>query len=337
MSEFRRDPMSGRWIIVATETPKTPADFHAEPHKRQVPTCPFCPGNEAMTPPEIAAVRPSGGANTGGWSLRIVPNKFPALRIEGGLDRIGAGIYDYMNGVGAHEVIIETPDHMKDLADLNEPEIEQVIWAYKHRSLDLRGDQRLRYLLIFKNYGETAGASLVHAHSQLIALPIVPKRVAEELRCADEYFEIKERCVFCDMIQQELAEQERVVLETAEFLCFTPFVSRFPFELWIMPKTHAADFGQITEAQVTDLARMMRAALQRVKVTLHDPSYNFLIHTSPVADRIREEYHWHIELMPRLTRVAGFEWGSGFYINPTSPEAAAKFLRQASPASSTTR
>lgn len=329
MSEFRRDPITGRWIIVATDLPKGPDDFERERHNRAVATCPFCPGHEAMTPPEIIARRAAdSAANTPGWSLRVIPNKFPALRIEGALNRAGDGLYDQMNGVGAHEVIIETPDHMKDLADLSDAEIEPVIRAYKQRSLDLRGDRRFQYLLVFKNYGETAGASLVHAHSQLIALPIVPKRVREELRCADHYFEYKDRCVFCDMIHQEQEERERVVLETAEFICFAPFVSRFPFELWIMPKAHAADFGQITEAQIVDLAAMLRQALQRVKTTLHDPSYNFLIHTSPVTDHIRGEYHWHIEMMPRLTRVAGFEWGSGFYINPTPPEIAAKSLRQ---------
>ncbi|MBI4227221.1 MAG: galactose-1-phosphate uridylyltransferase [Candidatus Omnitrophica bacterium] len=329
MSEFRRDPITGRWIIVATDTPRGPDDFERERHTRAVATCPFCPGNEAMTPPEIGAVRPVGGAPNGpGWRLRMIPNKFPALRIEGDLNRAGEGVYDLMNGIGAHEVIIETPDHLKDLADLSDAEIEQVIRAYQTRSLDLRGDRRFQYLLIFKNYGETAGASLVHAHSQLIALPIVPKRVKEELQCADHYFEYKDRCVFCDMIQQESDDRERVVLETAEFICFAPFVSRFPFELWIMPKAHAADFGQITEAQIVDLAGVMRHTLQRVKRTLHDPSYNFLIHTAPVTDHIRGEYHWHLEMMPRLTRVAGFEWGSGFYINPTPPEAAANYLRE---------
>jgi len=331
MSDLRRDPITERWIIVATDAPKTPADFDVETHVRNRGACPFCPGNEGMTPPEIAAVRPGGTApNTLGWSLRIVPNKFPALRIEGGFDRMGDGIYDLMNGVGAHEVIIETPDHARDLADLTEAEIEQVLWAYQHRSVDLRGDRRFRYLLIFKNYGETAGASLVHAHSQLIALPIVPKRVNEELRRADEYFEFRERCVFCDLIQQELEDRDRVILETPGFLCFAPFASRFPFELWVIPKTHAADFGQIAQAQIHDLAHMLRMALRQVKQTLHDPSYNFLIHTSPVFDHIREEYHWHIEMIPRLTRVAGFEWGSGFYINPTPPEEAARFLRQSS-------
>ena len=332
MSELRRDPITGRWIIVATDAARGPADFQVEAHEREGGTCPFCPGNEAMTPPEISAIRPDGSKpNAKGWSLRIVPNKFPALRIEGGLDREGIGIYDQMNGVGAHEVIIETPDHLQDLADLTEAQVEQVILAYKQRSLDLRGDRRFRYLLIFKNYGETAGASLVHAHSQLIALPIVPKRVTEELRRADEYFQYKDRCVFCDLLQQELDDQERVVLETPEFLCFAPFVSRFPFELWIAPKTHAADFGQIAAPQISDLARTLREALQRVKRVLRDPSYNFLIHTSPVMDHIREEYHWHIEMMPRLTRVAGFEWGSGFYINPTPPEEAAQHLRTVGP------
>ncbi|MBI4313842.1 MAG: galactose-1-phosphate uridylyltransferase [Candidatus Omnitrophica bacterium] len=328
MSEYRQDPISGRWIIINTDQPKEPKDFEKIKPLPPKTNCPFCAGHEALTPPEIIAIRADGTApNTKGWSIRVIPNKFPALRVEGELDRAGEGIYDMMNGVGAHEVIIETPEHDKQLPDLPLRHIEEVLATYKNRILDLKNDSRFKYHLIFKNQGQTAGASLSHSHSQLIALPIVPKRVLEELTRAQGYYEFKERCVFCDMMLQELEERERIVLETPEFVCFAPFVSRFPFELWIMPKTHAADFAQISPAQTSDLARALSGALGKIQKSLGNPSYNFVVHTAPVSAHARDEYHWHIEMMPRLMRVAGFEWGSGFYINPTPPEIAARFLK----------
>ena len=281
-----------------------------------------------MTPPEIAVRRSNGGeANSPGWSLRVVSNKFPALRIEGNLNRVGMGVYDMMNGVGAHEVIIETPDHVKALSDLEPDQMVQLLELFKERSLDLRKDKRFRYLLIFKNYGESAGASLSHPHSQLIALPIVPKRVVEELKRSEGYFDQKERCIFCDCIHQELEEAERVVMETPHTICFAPFASRFPFELLILPKTHQADFAGSSPELLKDLGQTLRHVLGKMRSVLKDPSYNFMIHTSPLEPPSHEGYHWHIELMPRLTRVAGFEWGSGFYINPTPPELAAQYLR----------
>jgi len=281
-----------------------------------------------MTPPEITAHRGNGGTPNGaGWTLRVVPNKFPALRIEGSLNRMGIGLYDLMNGIGAHEVIIETPDHQKNLADFGAEELATLIELYQERCRDLKKDKRFRYLLIFKNFGESAGASLSHPHTQLIALPIVPKRVLEELKRSDVYIDQKERCPFCDLIHQELSEGERLVLETAGSVCFAPFASRFPFELWILPKHHLADFAEIGPEAVRDLAEILRQVLHRIQTVLHNPSYNFILHTSPLEAASHEGYHWHLEIMPRLTRVAGFEWGSGFYINPTPPELAASFLR----------
>ncbi|MBI3615196.1 MAG: galactose-1-phosphate uridylyltransferase [Candidatus Omnitrophica bacterium] len=328
MAEIRRDPITGRWIIASTDNPMGPEDFPVEEHRVPSTPCPFCPGNERMTPPEVAARRTNGGqANGPGWTLRVVPNKFPALRIEGNLNRLGQGLYDMMNGVGAHEVIIETPDHQKNLADFETVEMVPVLELYQERCRDLQKDKRFRYLLIFKNFGESAGASLSHPHTQLIALPIVPKRVLEELRRADLYFSQKERCVFCDMIHQELSEGERVILETSQMVCFAPFASRFPFELWILPKNHSADFTQIGPESLRDLAEILKQVLHRVQTVLHNPSYNFILHTSPLEATPHEGYHWHLEIMPRLTRVAGFEWGSGFYICPTPPELAASFLR----------
>jgi len=328
VSELRRDPVLGRWNIVETEGPAGPEAFEVAEHTRSGGRCPFCYGNEAMTPPEIYAVRPPGSAPNGvGWQLRVVANKFPALKIEGDLNRRGIGVFDLCNGVGAHEVIIETPHHERQLSDLAVEELAHLITAFKIRSLDLRGDRRLRYTLIFKNFGLSAGASLEHAHSQLIALPIVPKRVQEELKGAERYFEFRERCVYCDMLHQDLEEDERVVCENRSYLAACPFMSGFPFEIWILPKEHRADFAQIGPEAISDFARILKDTLRRMRLALSNPSYNFIIHTAPIEPREREEYHWHLELIPKLTKIAGFEWGTGFYINPTSPERAATILR----------
>jgi len=331
MAELRRDPITGRWVIIEIDRAKNPSDYEVEPHKKREGICPFCPGNERMTPPEIFAHREGASKpNEPGWQTRVIPNKFPALRVEGDIDRIGIGMYDMMNGIGAHEVIIENPDHSKELCDLMDHEVEQVIWAYRNRSLDLIGDKRFKYILIFKNYGISAGASLEHPHSQLIALPIIPKRVVEELRWSERYYEYRERCVFCDMIHQEIDERERVITENKSFIAFAPFVSRFPFEFSIFPKIHSAEFSYIQKEEVVDLARILKETLLRMKIALKDPSYNFIVHTSPIDSKERVDYHWHIEVMPRLGRTAGFEWGTGFYLNPTPPEIAAWALREVS-------
>jgi len=326
MNELRRDPITGRWIIVLLGKIPTVTDFKVEPYTKNAEKCPFCWGNEAQTPPEIIAHRKSGPPNSPGWTTRVVPNKFPALRIEGALNKEGMGVFDVMNGVGAHEVIIDTPEHYKDFADLTSSEAEEVVWAYVARSLDLRGDKRFKYILIFKNFGKVAGASLEHPHSQLIALPIVPKRVLEEIEGAAKYYEYKERCVFCDMLREEIEEKDRIIYEDANCIGFCPYVSRFPYEVWILPKKHNSDFAGIPRDCVPNFARAMRDCLARIKALLQDPPYNFIIHTSPINGHERNDYHWHVEIMPKLAKVAGFEWGSGFYINPVPPHIAAKNL-----------
>ncbi len=330
MPELRKDPIIGRWVIISTERGKRPSDFPGAPkRKKENKLCPFCPGNESATPPEILAIRPdTSEPNKPGWTLRVISNKYPALRIEGDLNREGVGIFDKMNGVGAHEVIIETPDHNKDLIDLSTKEVQDVIWAYRERSLDLKKDPRFQYILIFKNQGEAAGASLEHSHSQLIALPIVPKRVTEELEGASKYYGYKERCVFCDIIRQEIADDERVVIQNDSFVSLEPFAPRFPFETWILPKRHSASFDEIKKEDISALATLLLETLRRLAKALNNPQYNYLLHTSPVNNDYPEEYHWHIEIIPKLTKVAGFEWGTGFYINPTTPEDAASYLKE---------
>lgn len=328
MSQLRRDPITGRWIIVNVTNPKRLEEFDLNPQVKKGGKCPFCKGNEKMTPPEVEAVRKDNSKpDTPGWSVRVVPNKFPALKIEGNLDKRGIGLYDMSNGVGAHEVIIETSDHNKDLADLSKDEIREVILKYRSRSLDLEKDERFKYILIFKNHGEVAGASLEHTHTQLVALPIVPKRVKEELKGSLGYFGYRERCVVCDMIAQERQDKVRLVSENRSFVAFCPFVPRFAFETWIVPKPHNQNFKSIDDKGVDDMAAILKDILMRLKDVLRDPPYNFIIHTAPIRDGAHEDFHWHLEIMPKLTSVAGFEWGSGFYINPISPELTAEYLR----------
>jgi UDPglucose--hexose-1-phosphate uridylyltransferase len=329
--ELRKDPITHRWVIISTDRAKRPTDFVREKVTiRGSGFCPFCPGNELKTPPEIVAYRPDGsGPNRPGWTLRVVPNKFPALGIEGILNRQGEGLYDKMNGIGAHEVIIETTDHQLTLASMPVRRVEEVIWSYRDRILDLKKDRRFRYILIFKNHGGAAGASLEHTHSQLIALPVVPKRVREEVDSAREYYNYKERCVFCDILRQETEASIRVIAENSDFVALAPFAPRFPFETCILPKVHQSAFEESQKHEYENLARILKEMLMRLDKVLDSPAYNYIIHTSPLTETNNDHYHWHVEIMPKLTKVAGFEWGTGMYINPTPPEEATRFLREA--------
>jgi UDPglucose--hexose-1-phosphate uridylyltransferase len=331
MPELRKDPITDRWVIIATERARRPSDFIREPLPN-VSTgrfCPFCPGHETKTPPEVLAYRQGSAPNQPGWSLRVVPNKFPVLGIEGDLDRSGEGIFDRMEGVGAHEVVVETPNHLLSLTDLSEKAIEQVLWAFRDRVLDLKNDRRLRYVLLFKNQGEAAGATLEHTHSQLIALPVVPKRVQEEVDGAKAWYDFKERCVFCDLIRQETKAGARIVSESDRFVVLEPYAARFPFETWILPRQHRSHFEDIDGPTLENLSWVLKSTLRKIERVLERPPYNFLIHTAPLQEAANPHYHWHIEIIPKLTRVAGFEWGTGLYINPTPPEESAQFLREA--------
>jgi UDPglucose--hexose-1-phosphate uridylyltransferase len=331
MSELRKDPVTGRWVIISTERGRRPSDFGRPKSKPKSGFCPFCPGNEDKTPPEILAFREGGSApNSPGWRLRVVPNKFPAWRVEGELNREGVGLYDKMSGIGAHEVIIETPHHDETLSTMPPKSFEEVLWAYRERMLDLKKDLRLRYAMIFKNHGEEAGATLEHPHSQLIALPIVPHLVVEEMAGARDYYGYKERCIFCDIVRQEIQQGERVILENNEFLVISPFAAFSPFESWILPKRHASCFEESPIHEIQSLGVIFQETLKRLDAALRSPPYNFTLHTSPFRERHLEYYHWHFEIIPKLTKFAGFEWGSGFFINPTLPEEAAKFLRELS-------
>ena len=328
MPELRKDPIIGRWVIIATERGKRPHDFVIEEEVVKGGFCPFCPGNEHTTPPEIFAYRePGTEPNTPGWSLRVVHNKFPALIPQGDLDRAGEGMFDKMAGIGTHEVIIENPDHLTTLTNISLDGFVEVLSAYRERIKTLAADPRFKYVLIFKNMGRAAGASLEHSHSQLIGLPIVPELVMEELNGSKFYYNWKERCVFCDMIRQELQQKVRVVQENEEFVAISPFAPRSPFEVWILPKMHFSSYTHMPEGSYRLLAEIFSETLQRLEKSLGKAPYNFILHIAPIREPELPYYHWHFEIMPKLTLMAGFEWGSGFFINPTPPEDAAQYLR----------
>jgi UDPglucose--hexose-1-phosphate uridylyltransferase len=343
MSELRKDPIVDRWVIIAAERGRRPSDFPSPQSQRTGAggaSCPFCEGNEGKTPPEIWAIRHDGTApNTPGWEVRVVPNKFPALGIEGDINRRGLGMFDVMNGIGAHEVIIETPEHGWATGNGSRETLERVLRACQVRLTDLYRDERFRYCVLFRNYGRRAGASLDHPHSQIIAVPIVPSRPKEKLEAARVHYAEKERCIFCDAIKQELELGDRVVVDREHFVALCPFASRFPFELAIFPRKHEHDLRLLDDVRRQALAETLGDCMRYLRLALGDPAYNYVLHTAPNPVRrpgrpgywgtLEYDYHWHIEIIPRVTRVAGFEWGTGFYINPVPPEDAARHLREA--------
>jgi UDPglucose--hexose-1-phosphate uridylyltransferase len=326
--ELRRDPVVGRWVIIADERENRPTDFGAERVPLLESLCPFCAGNESETPPEIFSVRRSP---QGPWSLRVVPNSYPALHAAGALERTSDEMYERMDGFGTHEVIVETPHHGFALTDLPAAELLEVVWAYRRRMDELQAVAGVRYTMVFRNHGRAAGASLSHPHSQLVGLPFVPKRVAEELAGADGYHRSHGRCIFCDIANKEIRRGERLIERTEHFAALAPFAARFPFETWILPIEHSPSFEHLGRSEAAELSELLWRVLARLRDALGDPAYNYLIHSTPYELVDCPFYHWHIEIIPRLTRVAGFEWGTGFYINPTPPEEAARLLRETSP------
>ena len=339
MAELRKDPILGRWVIIATERSKRPGSYHVEKATSytKIEKCPFCEGHENMTPPEVYALRDEKSKpNTPGWKVRVVPNKYPALGINAPLKNSSIGMFDMMTGFGAHEVLIETPDHRREAKEQSIDEIKNWIYALQERVKTLYNDTRFRYVLIFKNKGRTAGASLSHPHHQIIATPVTPKRIRERLDGALEYFKLKKRCIFCDMMKEEINVGDRIVYENDAFIAFCPYASRFPFETWILPKDHRIDFyDKMVVEKASSLAGILKTVLQKISKAIGEPEYNYIVHAAPNRfprkghwHTIEDDYHWHIELFPRLVRTAGFEWGSGFYINPTPPENAARFMRE---------
>jgi UDPglucose--hexose-1-phosphate uridylyltransferase len=336
LSQFRRDPLSGGWVIIATERGKRPSDFGSVRNERRGGPCVFCEGYEYETPPEVLAVRAEGSEADGpGWQLRVVPNKYAALGHEGHLTLRQRGLFAEMSGLGTHDVVIETPKHNAHLCDLALDNVTSVVRAYRDRAKAMLSDGRIQYVQVFKNWGSVAGATQEHSHSQMIGLPVVPRFVMEQLHAAREHRDATGRCLLCDIVRHETDEQHRVVRVNDAFVTIAPYASRFPFELHIYPRRHRWDFIETTDEEVALLARMLKEVLFALRIALLDPPFNYLIHTRPRPlpaqgggfPSLGDKFHWHLEIIPRLTHVAGFEWGTGFYINPTPPERAALFLR----------
>jgi UDPglucose--hexose-1-phosphate uridylyltransferase len=332
LHELRKDPLLGRWVAVLSR-PKAPSDYVVSPETDNEISCILCAGREKETSVEIMSLPDGNGSKV--WSTRVIPNFTPVFRIEGELCRRGDGMYDKMNGIGANEIIIESPEHSVRPEDKGLDQMIKVIRTYRDRMIDLEKDPRLRYTLIYKNSGTEAGAVFSHPLSHLASTPVIPKRVKEELDGAKEYFAYKERCIFCDIIREELRIGSRVILETRHFISFCPYASKFPFESWLVPKRHRCAFQDINTEEIEDMALILSSVLKKLRAIFPGLAFNYFIHSAPNRiprkdhwHTLGEDFHWHMEIMPRLLRTSGFEWGSGFYVLPTSPEDASKYFRE---------
>jgi UDPglucose--hexose-1-phosphate uridylyltransferase len=328
MPELRKDLLSDIWVVIAPERKLRPQFNNLSGEDFLSPeNCPFCEGNESMTPPEIYAVRNNNKPNQPGWQLRVVPNKYPALRVEGQLDKRGEGFYDKITGIGAHEVVIETNSHTKGIDELEIGAVTNIFLSFKRRILDLKKDIRIRYIQVFKNHGSRAGATISHPHSQVVGMPVVPARVKERIKKAKAHYDAKERCIFCDTLFYESEYRKRVLAETPDYVVMSPYASRFPFELVIYPRVHSASFEETGDEGVQKLAVVLRDTLRKLNNALEHPAYNLLLHNAPFDTDYKNYFHWHWELLPLISGTGGFELGTYTYINPTPPEEAAEVLR----------
>lgn len=333
MPEIRKDPVFGRWVIIASERGLRPNEFREEAAPENPYNCPFCPGHEEATPPSIYTLYAENGEGSkaqgrkgGDWRLRVVLNKYPALVAQARGGSVADGMYDRMDGIGSHEVVIETPSHNRQLEEMSVSEVTDIFATFILRVNEIKKDPRIKYVMIFKNFGRNAGASLAHPHSQIVAMPMAPIRVVQEIDGAEAYRAENGDCVFCDILRQELEHGKRVVGENAGFLAITPYASRFTFETWILPKKHESHFERLAPESAGELAAIVKSVIGKLHVSMEELSYNLVVHTMPVQEPPAAHYHWHIEIMPKLSMVAGFEWGTGFYINTVSPEDAAEML-----------
>jgi UDPglucose--hexose-1-phosphate uridylyltransferase len=328
MSELRRDPLLRRWVIVAPERlAETLSGRLGRPSAQTPDPCPFCPGNEHMNPNEIFVLRGERTPqNPQGWLVRVTPDRKPLLRVEGTVERHGVGLFDLMTATGAHELVTDTPHHHAHWGDFDLPQMEGLLRSYLTRYNDLRRDTRLRHTVVMKNHG-APWSRYVHQHSHVVAMPFTPRRIDDELSGAREYYDLKERCVFCDTVREEEQRRERFVLGNDEFIAFTPFASSFPFETWILPRAHMADFGALSDRSIAALAEILRGTAARLRTTLHDPHFSLALHSGPLSGENHREFHWHWELIPHLSGQLGMEWATGLYFNPIAPEEAAAYLR----------
>lgn len=328
MPEFRQDWATKEWVIIATERAKRPEDFKKSAEGRKPlpphePKCPFCRGNEDQTPPSVFSLEEDGR-----WALRVVPNKFAALQANLTTQRQKAGKFLKVDGFGLAEVLIETPLHNVSPAIMSQKEVEKILIGYRSRYHAIANNDKICLITIFRNHGPKAGTSLEHPHSQIIATPIVPPHVRDQITQAILSCDTYGRCIYCDIITEELRQQERIIAETDFFVLIAPFASRHPFELRLYPKRHCCSFGKITDREIVDMAAVLKQALYKLYVGLDNPDYNYIIRSSPTDDEDVKHFHWYLEIVPKLTTPAGFELGTGIFINVALPENCAKFLKE---------
>ena len=328
MPELRQNFFTKEWVIIATERAKRPEDLATHRPVQAVPafveTCPFCPGNETKTPPEVLRFPAD---SSGPWAVRVVPNKFCALSSDAQPTRNLQHLRRRIDGFGFHEVIVDSPDHARCMAQLSDAQVANILRAYKQRYNALSLDQRVVHITIFKNHGADAGASLQHPHSQLIATPVIPSQVRHRLFEALRHYDDVGECMYCHMMEREVEDETRIVVKSEHFVAMEVFASATPFATHIFPMRHMASFGDITDIEVADLARVLRTLLAKIYVGLENPDLNFTVRSGPAEYAGARHFHWYVSVIPRLTRIAGFELGSGMFINTVLPEAAAEFLR----------
>lgn len=333
MSVLRYDATTSDWVIFAPSRARRPHELKREPVDRQtspaVKPCPFCPGNERLTPPEVFSLRQGSSPNSSGWQVRVVPNMFPALRIEeqNGTHEEPRSFFRFRGGCGAHEVVIESPAHDVLLANQPVEQIEAILRTLQARYNDLMHDSRFQSIVIFKNHGEAAGTSLQHPHFQLIATPVVPQLMRAKSAIATHYFDMTGHCLYCELLAEELAAETRVLAANSQFAAVLPYASHVPFEIWVLPRSHRSSFGDVESGEFRPLAELLKKVLLRLFVGLENPDFNLTIDTVPRGDEDKNYFLWHLRILPRLTTPAGFEMGSGMSINTVLPEEAAEYLR----------
>jgi len=320
MSELRIDPIVGRKVLVAEDRAGRPSDFDST----EASSCPFCAGQEQRTPNSLLEI-PDG---QGGWRVRVIPNLYPAVSLD--CDKASASpAPNSQPAYGTHEVIVESPRHIRDITELSHEELARVLLVYRDRLRHWSKEKSIQHVTVFKNVGHAAGASLEHVHGQLVALPFVPEAIENEIREAKHFYDREAACVFCRLLQEELEQGERLVCEEGPFVAFCAYAGRQAFETWILPKQHASHFEQLADSETLSLASLLRQVVRRLQ-TQHKPlSYNLILHTAPFGNQTSDSYHWHLEIIPRTAQLAGLEWGAGVHINPMLPERAAKLLREA--------
>ncbi|MEA3334459.1 MAG: galactose-1-phosphate uridylyltransferase [Chloroflexota bacterium] len=330
MSEIRQNMATKQWVIIASERAKRPEDFADWSRSRPMadvpvydPECPFCPGNEEG--PEMEVLRlPEGESD---WQLRVVKNKYPALNLDGQRVRQFDGVHRRISGVGYHEVVIETREHNTSLATQTIEEVSRTFQAFQMRGKEIALDDRIEHIIYFRNHGPHAGTSLVHPHSQIIGLPVVPFNVRSRMEEAQRYFDDTGICVYCAMLKDEVKSGQRVVVENEDYVAFLPYAALSPFHIWILPKEHQFSYLMVSPRAIDTLAEITRDVLGRLYVGLNDPDYNIVLRSAPAKVWYADYLHWYLSLIPRVTQSAGFELGSGMFINTALPEDSAEFLR----------